>query len=82
MWQNVRAQNKMLQRNVEDLWPFCENPVCPDPVWEPVKYKKSVWENNARVASFCLVFAPLRSVSRGGGGNVCLFCKLFVRFLP
>ena len=19
-----------------DLWPFCENPVCPDPVWKPV----------------------------------------------
>ena len=19
------------------MWPFCENPVCPDPVWKPVK---------------------------------------------
>ena len=35
MWQHVRTKNKRLQ-HVGDLWPFCENPVCPDPVWEPV----------------------------------------------
>ena len=30
MRQHVRTQNKELQ-NLEDLWPFCENPVCPAP---------------------------------------------------
>ena len=39
MWQRVRAQNNILQ-NVRDLWPCYENPVCPDPVWKPVKVRR------------------------------------------
>ena len=35
MWQHVRTQ-KQIWQNVRNLRPFCENPVCPDPVWKPV----------------------------------------------
>ena len=44
-WENMSQYAKMLQhvctrsntlQNVWDLWPFCENPVCPNPVWKPV----------------------------------------------
>ena len=31
MWQHVRTEIKVWQ-NVADLWPFCKNNVCPDPV--------------------------------------------------
>ena len=36
MSQNVatRADLKQHIANREDLWPFCENQVCPDPVWK------------------------------------------------
>ena len=27
-----------------NLWRFYKNPVCPDPVWKPVRYK--IWGNN------------------------------------
>ena len=36
--QNVATCTR-LKHNItkcEDLWPLCENPVCPDPVWKPV----------------------------------------------
>ena len=38
MSQNVamRANIKHDTAKLKDLWPFCENPVCPDPVWRPV----------------------------------------------
>ena len=35
MWQHVRTETKVLQ-HVWNLWPFCANPICPDPVWKPV----------------------------------------------
>ena len=39
MWQHAATrahlkQNKLWQ-NVRDLRPFCDNPVCPGPVWKP-----------------------------------------------
>ena len=33
LWQPVRTLDNMWQ-TAGDLWPFCENPVCPDPVWK------------------------------------------------
>ena len=35
IWQHVRTQSRLWQ-NVGNLWPFRENPVCPEPVWKPV----------------------------------------------
>ena len=29
-------------QNVGDLWPFCENPVYPDPVWKPANIGQQV----------------------------------------
>ena len=36
--QNVATCEHLTQllQNVWDLCPFCENPVCPNPVWKPV----------------------------------------------
>ena len=28
---------QMIWQTVGDVWPFCENPGCPDPVWKPVR---------------------------------------------
>ena len=28
-------------QQVWDLWPLCEKPACPDPVWKPVSYSRS-----------------------------------------
>ena len=39
MWQHVRTRSKISQ-NAGNLWPFCENPVCPNPVWKPVTVEK------------------------------------------
>ena len=39
MWQHVRIQDNIWQ-NIGDLLPFYEDPVCPDPVWKPVKKRK------------------------------------------
>ena len=35
--QNVatRAQSKRNLTKLKEMWPFCENPVCPDLVWKP-----------------------------------------------
>ena len=33
---NMCALNSNYDKHVRDLRPFCENPVCPDPVWKPV----------------------------------------------
>ena len=44
MWQNITkcgaicAHLEQISQNVKDLWPFCENLVCPDPVWKSVKH--------------------------------------------
>ena len=34
----TRAHFKQHIAKCKELWPFCENPVCPEPVWKPVTY--------------------------------------------
>ena len=42
MWQrmarcgNVCALKTTRYNMCGDLWPFCDNPFCPDPIWKPV----------------------------------------------
>ena len=39
IWQHVarRAHIKQAMTTCTEMWPFCENPVCPDPVRKPMK---------------------------------------------
>ena len=58
MWQHVRTQNKIWQY-VGNLWPFYDNPVCPDPVWKPVTKARAIHGKVAQVqllasCLFCL----------------------------
>ena len=35
-WQHVPMHLKQAMAKRREMWTFCENPVCPDPVWKPV----------------------------------------------
>ena len=46
MWQRARTQSNTCQ-NSRNLWPFCENPVRPDPVWKPAIHSSAYPNTNA-----------------------------------
>ena len=77
MWQDVatcgntcKLKSKMWQ-SVGNLWPFCENPVCPDPVWKSVNgFRGLEVPHGHRHSEVCEVLGRFR--------RHCFVCLLFV----
>ena len=44
---NMCARAKQNTAKCRDSWPFCGNPVCPDPVWKPASLCELSWFSSA-----------------------------------
>ena len=62
MWQHVCTPPNTIT-TCENLWPSCENPVCPDPVWEPVNMNHPTVRNTVSSHDFRFVTFQLEGLT-------------------